>query len=275
MTVRTFEVLGSTLRPVAERATLTQASAELPAGAYTTLRTYGGNRVLRLGQHVQRLEQSVASQGRPAPLDPQAVRSALAAALVTGRRSASTRESRVRLTFAPPRFFVSVEPFEPLPEAAYRDGVACVTLPLHRENPQAKDTRFIATASGAYATLPEGVHEGLLVAEDGSLLEGLSSNFFAVRRGVLHTEEERALPGVTRALVLEAAGGVLPLERTAVRRDQLLEVSEAFITSVSREVLPVARIDGEAVGDGRPGPMTRAVMAAFADLVRRQAEPVG
>lgn len=275
MTVRTFEMLGSTLRPVGQRPTLAQASAELPAGAYTTLRTYGGTRIVRLEQHLRRLEQSVASQGRPAPLDPQAVRSALAAVLVTGRGSESARESRVRLTFAPPRLFVSVEPFEPSPEAAHREGVACVTLPIHRENPHAKDTRFLATAGSAYATLPDGVHEGLLVAEDGSLLEGLSSNFFAVRRGVLHTEEERALPGVTRALVLEAAEGVLPVERTAVRRDQLPEVSEAFITSVSREVLPVVRIDGEAVGDGRPGPRTWAIMQAFADLVRREAEPVG
>jgi branched-chain amino acid aminotransferase len=270
VTVQTFERQGTKTRLFGEAATMARASDALPAGAYTTLRTYGGNRVVRLEQHVRRLEETVALQGRPAPLERAAVRSALAAALA----AAGHAESRVRLTFAPPRFFVSLEPFEPPPPAAYRDGVACVTLPLRRENPHAKDTRFIATASGAYAALPEGVHEGLLVAEDGGLLEGLSSNFFAVRRGVLHTEEERALLGVTRALVLEVAQGVLLVARAAVRREQLPEVSEAFITSVSREVLPVVRIDGQAVGDGRPGPMTRAIMKAFADLARREAEPL-
>src|SRR6266581_4375547 len=95
------------------------------------------------------------------------------------------------------------------------------TRALRRENPHAKDTRFIATASGAYAKLPQGVNEGLLVATDESLLEGLSSNFFAVRDGVLHTEEDRVLLGVTRALVLEVAQGILPVERTAVRRGRL------------------------------------------------------
>jgi len=118
------------------------------------------------------------------------------------------------------------------------------------------------------------VHEGLLVAADGSLLEGLSSNFFAVRQGVLHTEEERVLLGVTRGLVLELAREILPTDPTALRRAQLAEVSEAFLTSVSREVLPVVQIDGQVIGDGHPGPQTRALMQAFADLVSREARPL-
>jgi len=270
MTTRTFELTGTATRALGEAPTLAQASADLPSGAYTSLRTYGGNRVLRLEQHVRRLEESVELQGRPTPLEPAAVGGAIAAALA----AAGHRESRIRLTFAPPRFFVSVEPFEPLPEALYLEGVACVTLALRRENPRAKDTRFIATASGAYGRLPQGVNEGLLVAPDESLLEGLSINFFAVLDRILHTEADRVLLGVTRALVLEVAQGILPVARTAVRRGRLPELSEAFITSVSREVLPVVRIDGQVIGDGGPGPKTRAVMQAFADLVGREAKPL-
>jgi len=59
-----------------------------------------------------------------------------------------------------------------------------------------------------------------------------------------------------------------------VRRGRLPELSEAFITSVSREVLPVVQIDGQAIGDGRPGPKTRAIMRAFAGLVGREAKPL-
>jgi branched-chain amino acid aminotransferase len=149
-----------------------------------------------------------------------------------------------------------------------------VTLSLHRENPHSKDTRFIATARSAQSALPEGAHEGLLVANDGSVLEGLSSNFFAVREGVLRTEEGRVLRGVTRALVLEMAADLLPVDLRAVRKDELGAVAEAFITSVSREVLPVVRIDGQPLGGGSPGPKTRALMAAFAALAQREAEPV-
>jgi branched-subunit amino acid aminotransferase/4-amino-4-deoxychorismate lyase len=137
-----------------------------------------------------------------------------------------------------------------------------------------KDTRFIPTARGAYAQLPPGVEEGLLLAADGSILEGLSSNFFGVLERHLWTEDERALPGITRALTLEVARARLDLERRPVRRQDLPRLQEAFITSTSREVLPVARIDGEPVADGRPGPRTGEIMRDLALLIRREAEPL-
>lgn len=266
--VASFEALPDGLRSLGRHDSLAAASSALPAGAYTTLRTYGGRGVVRLEAHRRRLEETAALRQQPGTLARDAVRRAVATALdATGHP-----ESRVRLTFAPPRLFVAVEPFAPLPARLYEDGVACVTVDLHRDNPHAKDTRFIATAQAAYARLPPGVEEGLLVADDGSVLEGLSSNFFAIRGGALRTEEGRALAGVTRSLAIETAAEVLPVRRTAVRRDELPLVDEAFITSVSRELLPVVRIDERPVGDGRVGPKTRAIMHAFAALVSRERE---
>ncbi len=266
--VLTYEASGGGAVRIAGHDSLASSSAALPEGAYTTLRTYRRRRLVRFDRHLARLRESVALQGQPAELDAAGARAAVAAVLdATG-----FPESRLRLTFVPPRLFVAVEAFQPLPRSAYSHGVACVTLELRRENPQAKDTRFIATAQDAYRRLPEGVEEGLLVAEDGSLLEGLSSNFFAVAGGLLRTEAGRALSGVTRSLVIEAAAAVMPLEERAVRKGELQHLEEAFLTSVSREVLPVVRIDGRPVGSGRVGPRTRAVMDRFADLVEREAE---
>ena len=266
--VSTFEAGGGGLRLLGRHPNLAASSGALPEGAYTTFRTYGARRVVRLGQHLRRLEETAALQGRPGAVDPAAARRAVAEAL----EAAQGPESRVRLTFAPPRLFVALEPFSPLPERFYREGVACVTLDLQRENPHAKDTRFIATAQDAYGRLPPGVEEGLMVGPDGAVLEGLSSNFFAVLDGTLRTEEERVLVGVTRSLVLEVAAGLMPVDRRAVRRDDLPRIDEAFVTSVSREVLPVVEIDGRPVGDGRVGARTRALLEAFGDLVRREAE---
>jgi branched-subunit amino acid aminotransferase/4-amino-4-deoxychorismate lyase len=62
----------------------------------------------------------------------------------------------------------------------------------------------------------------------------------------------------------------MPVDRRAVRRDELRHLEEGFITSVSREVLPVVRIDGRLVGDGGVGPRTRAIMDGLAALVRRE-----
>ncbi|MDW8350437.1 MAG: aminotransferase class IV [Anaerolineae bacterium] len=262
---------------VGEHASLREASAQLPDGAYTTFRTYDGNRVLRLRQHIQRLEESVALLGRPATLDEFATRQAVAHAL----RATGYPESRFRLTFAPPMLFVSVEPFAPYPPALYESGVWCVSVSLHRDNPHAKSTTFIASAADAYRALPEGAHEGLMIGEDGAVLEGLSSNFFAVMATadseaslVLRTEEARVLAGVTRALVLEVAREVLPVVPEAVAYRDLPRARECFITSVSREILPVVKVDQFTVGDGSPGPITRELMRRFQALVRREAEPV-
>jgi branched-chain amino acid aminotransferase len=268
--VRTFDISDGQAVETTPAGTLAEASARLPPGVYTSFRTHGRDRVVRMASHVRRLEESAALQGLKARLDAPRLRRGLAAAV----RAAGFNESRVRVTWAPPGLFAAVEPFTPLPAALYETGVSCLTLPIRRENPHAKDTRFAETAAAAYGSLPAGRHEGLLLGENGAVLEGLSSNFFAVREGILHTEEERALAGVTRTLVLEAARSLLPLARTAVRGDQLAELSEAFLTSASRGVLPVVQVDQVQIGNGRPGPFTQELRRRFDELVEREAEPL-
>jgi branched-chain amino acid aminotransferase len=268
--VATFEIIGRTVCPMGEQDGLAQASASLPPGAYTTLRVYPRRRVLRLDQHLARLRQSVALQGQVGTLDTAGVRAGLAEVLTLSRHT----ESRIRLTCAPPRLFASVEAFRPLAQERYQTGVECVTVRLRRESPHAKDTRFISTAGDACRSLPPGVEEGLMVAEDGSILEGLSSNFFATRSGELWTEDQRALPGVTRSLVLELAKAVIPVKLRALRLTEVATADECFITSVSREILPVVSIDQVPVGDGRPGPTSLELLRRFTLLVEREAEPL-
>ena len=269
--VLTFEMTddGPVLRR--EDPSLADASSLLPGGTYSTLRTYGGRGVVRFDAHLRRLQESAGLTGSGPSIDREAARGLVATALDRTRHP----ESRLRLTFAPPRLLVSVEAFEPLPRALYEAGVACVTLPrVRREKPRVKDTRFIPTALRAYRDLPPGVQEGLLVAKDGAILEGLSSNFFSIVDGALCTEEDRALAGITRTLAIEAAESQGCPVRGAASREELVRAEEAFLTSVSREVLPVVTIDGEPVGDGRVGPRVRAIVEAFADLIRRETERI-
>jgi branched-chain amino acid aminotransferase len=268
---RTFELQGEALGLVGESRDLREASEGLPQGSYTTMRTYRGSRLLRFDHHVARLRESAAQLGgSEAELAVARARRAVALAL----RATGHAESRLRLTWAPPRLFISVEPFAPPPASLYEDGAWCVTAAVQRERPQAKDTRFLASVAAGYDRLPPGAHEALIVGEDGSLLEGLSSNFFAVAGGRLHTEESRALHGVTRAIVLELAAQLLPVVRSALSVGQLAALDEAFITSVSRGIVPVVRIDDRTIGAGRPGPVGVELRRRFDALVEREAASV-
>ena len=270
MGVTTFEFRDGAPVGRREAATMAEASAALPDGSYTTLRTYGGNGVVRLPRHVRRLVESLPPPRR-LPLDDEALRAALAHAV----RETAHDESRMRVTFAPPRLFVAIERFVPPDPALQQTGVACMTMQVTRERPEAKDTRFLATAHTAYATLPAMIHEGLLLSSDGAILEGLSSNFFGILDGRLHTEDARVLAGVTRSMVLEIAKDVLPRGEGPVRREAVPELQEAFITSVSREVLPVVKIDGTTIGSGKPGPLTIDIARRFREAVGREVERLG
>src|SRR4029078_2265758 len=121
MSISTFEWAADGLGGAAVDDDLASASARLPPGAYSTLRTYGGTRFLRLDDHAARLS---ASAG--APLAPSTLRAVLRAVL----QGAPQPESRRRVTHAPPRLWISVEPFTPPAPALYLMGVRCVTLPV-------------------------------------------------------------------------------------------------------------------------------------------------
>jgi branched-chain amino acid aminotransferase len=253
---------------------LDAVSLQLPEGVYTTLRTYDGDRILGLSAHLRRLAESLRLLGRAVPGEaagPAHWRSALRQALA----QAGLPEARVRLTvpFAGDKVLISVEPFLPYPPSYYESGVVCATRRIERETPRAKHTRAIGRGQAARAQVAPQVHEVLRVDADGRLLEGLSSNFFSVCGGSLYTACDGVLLGVTRGLVLELAAPIgLPLVEQPVRLDELPQLSEAFITSASREVMPVVQIDAAVIGMGRPGPVSQQLLALYRTRVPEDAE---
>ena len=183
--------------------TLDAVSLHLPNGAYTTLRTYDTDRIVGLSAHLQRLIESSALLQRPYPIDPAAIRSALRDVIARERQPAL----RVRLTVPldVDQIFISVEPFEVYPPEFYQHGVRCATTRLSRQTPQAKSTDFIAPSRESKAAIDPGIHELLIVNRAGEILEGISSNFYAVLDGVLRTAGEEVLEGITRRIVLQEA----------------------------------------------------------------------
>jgi branched-chain amino acid aminotransferase len=249
---------------------LDAASSRLPAGAFTTLRTHGGDRIVGLSAHLRRLADSLALLGSGRRLDEAALR--------TGLRQVIAHEARpaLRLRLTVPLegqdAFIAAESFEPFPAACYRDGVRCATVWLPRATPEAKSTEFIALSRRAKSAAEPDVHELLLLDRKGAILEGISSNFFAVLRGLLHTAGSEVLKGVTRGLVLAAAPGVAPVDLDPVTIADLPAITEAFLTSSSREVMPVVAIDSITIGNGRPGPITQALARSYRESLEQAAE---
>ncbi|MFN8483405.1 MAG: aminotransferase class IV [Anaerolineae bacterium] len=268
----TFKVTSAGVAPVnVAGATLDEISRALPEGTYTTLRTYGGRRFLDMPHHVTRLAESLRLLEGGVALDETALRRGLADALA----ATGYAESRVRVTIplAGAPVYISVEPFTPYPAELYRDGVRTITMLMARQNPKAKATSFIAPSRELKSTLPPGVHEVLMVDGHGDILEGFSSNFFGILDGELRTAADGVLAGITRGIALQAAEGIVPIRQAPVNQADIGRLSEAFITSASREVMPVVAINDTAIGDGRPGPLTAAIARRFAEIVAAESEP--
>lgn len=252
--------------------TLDAVSLHLPNGAYTTLRTYDTDRIIGLSAHLQRLIESSQLLQRPHLIYPAAIRSALRDVIARERQPAL----RVRLTVPldSDQIFISVEPFEVYPPEFYQRGVRCATTRLSRHAPRAKSTDFIAPSRERKAAIDPGIHELLMVDSQGDILEGISSNFYAVLNGVMLTADEGVLAGVTRSIILHEAASIIPIEYRPVRASDLTQVTEAFITSSSREVMPVIQIDAQIVGAGQPGPIAQALLEKYRAYLARNAETV-
>ncbi|NWG18666.1 MAG: aminotransferase class IV [Chloroflexi bacterium] len=241
-------------------------------GVYTITNTYHTFQVLKFDAHLDRLEESARREGIPLRLDRPALRAALRGMI----QQAGYAETRFRITVSraqPEDFILSLEPFQPPPPQVYERGVRCVTLPdSARQNPASKNTGWMHARERF--TLPPGIYTGLLLDADGLILEGLSSNFYAVLDGELRTAGAGMLPGIAQQVVFAVAPGVLPVRKTAVSVRDVPRLDEAFITSSSRGIVPVVEIDGFLIGAGSPGPQTQALMAAYRDWVQAHLEPL-
>ena len=254
--------------------TLDGASLCLPGGAYTTLRTYNGDKVLHFADHIHRLEETALLAGQQHHLDQWALRGTLRRLI---KDKPKGKDVRIRLTLdlehVPGELYIIVEPLVVPPRQAYEEGVRVITCDIQRQLPKAKLTRFIDRSAPLRGSLPPEVNEAVMLDVAGRFLEGLSSNFFAILGGVVWTAEQGVLSGITRAIVIECANRLgLPFRLEPPRREDLTNFDEAFITSSSRGVLPVRQVDQSRIGSVCPGPITRHLIEAFESSLEDQIE---
>ena len=252
---------------------------------FEVLRTYGG-RPCALGRHMARLERSAARVFIPLPI-PGAE---LAAEIRSAVEAANNAESYVRvmltrgvgqtigldpaLARAPTRVVMVTELHAPPPEV-YEQGVSVISYRTQRfadatEAAGAKIGNYLTAVLATREARAAGAHEALVLDAQGQVVEGSTSNVFALRGRELVTPPESAgiLLGITRGFVLEAARdlGLAVAERT-LSVEELLGSDEVFISSSIRELVPVVKVDGTTVASGSPGPLTLKLLRGFREKI--------
>jgi len=253
---------------------------------FETMRTYG-RRLFALDEHMARLERSAERVLIRLPLALPAFTREVVEAVASVNNDESfarvmlTRGRGESLGLDPglaqsPLRVVIVGPLKAIPEQKYEEGIAVITHHAPRladgtGAAGAKVGNYLAAVLAIDEARRVGAEEALFVDAEQRVLEGSTSNVFAVKGGRLLTvpEELGILSGITRAHVLKLAAQLgISTEIREIGKNELYECDELFISSSIREVLPVVSVDGRRVGSGRPGPLTRALLAAFRQAAR-------
>ena len=267
-------------------------------GVDQTLRTY--NRVPFLyDRHLRRLRSSAAAlhldvpfdddtllgwihdtmavadrlpQGLPTPVPP--IKEAYIRILLTR----GVGDLSYDLTATPaPSLVIIVKPFDEPPPRMFDDGIKIVLVSILRNhpgsvNPIIKSNNLLNNALAMQEARRQGGEEALMCNYRGELSECAQSNFFLVRDGVALTPRSASglLEGLTRGFLFEVGGEVgVRVEEATLTPADLSSAQEAFITGSTRELTPVVRIDDQIIGNGRPGPVTGALLAGFRQKARQ------
>ncbi len=255
-------------------------------GLFETMRAYN-SRVFRLDSHLSRLASSAEILGLP--IETLELKAAVMDTIQANRLG----DARIRITvsigegaMAPdpstcikPTVLVLAEHYQPYPERVYQKGFRAVVSSIIRNSrsplSRHKSANYLESILARQEARAAGADEALCLNEKGLLAEASMSNIFLVSNGLLKTpgQESGILPGITRQTVLELAQ---QLDITTVEQDtrleELFQAEEAFLTSSLIEVMPLTELDGKPIAAGRPGPITKRLMAAYRKLVMAKEE---
>jgi branched-chain amino acid aminotransferase len=251
-------------------------------GVYETLRTYNGRPFL-YDRHMRRLRRSAAMIVLDVPFSDDELAARIrdtTAAAKMGQAEAYIRVLLTRgigeLTYDPkatptPSVVIIVKPNVDPPAEAFEKGVKVCLSPILRNhpgsvNPMIKSNNLLNNALAMQEALRRGGSEAIMRNYRGELTECTQSNFFIVKNGAALTAPVDAglLPGITREFVFEVGKDAGVSVRDQVLHDEdLFAADECFLTSTTKEIVPIVQVDDRTIGSGVPGPITRKLLDAF------------
>src|SRR5580765_3342399 len=254
-------------------------------GVYETLRTYNGQSFL-FDRHMRRLRNSAGMIALPIPLTDGQLHDRFAETVrAAGLGDSPEREAYIRilvtrgigeLTYDPaacptPSVVVIVKPNVDPPKDVFEKGVKVALVPVVRNhpgsvNPLIKSNNLLNNALAMQEAFRRCGFEGVMRNYKGELAECTQSNLFIVKDGTALTPPIDAglLPGITREFLFEVGAEIgIPVREAVLKDADLFGADEAFLTSTTREAVPIVQVDDRKIGGGKPGPVSRALLEAF------------
>lgn len=249
-------------------------------GVYEVIPVYG-RRLFRLAEHLRRLGQSLDGVRIERPWDDERWSEILRE--LVERNAEDDQSVYLQVTRgvakrdhafprgAQPTVFAMTSPLVPVPAEIHANGVAAITLDdIRWEYCNLKTIALLPNVLLRQQALDSGAAEAILI-RNGEVTEGAASNVFVVINGTIVTPPHgpRLLPGITRDLVLEIARDAgIPCAERSLAPTELTTAEEVWLTSSTREILPVTRLNGNPVGNGKPGLLWTRMITLYQDYKR-------
>lgn len=244
-------------------------------GVYEVIPVYA-RRAFRLDEHLQRLQNSLDAIRISNPHSAQQWSDIIRAVIDKNEPAHQSLYLQVTRGIAKrdhafpantrPTVFMMSNPLQETDEATFNKGVAIVSMDdIRWQYCNIKAITLLPNILLRQQAVDQNAQEAVLIRDD-RVTEGAASNIFIVSNGIIRTPPKGSLllPGITRDLVVELAlDNNMPLEETYFSKAELDNADEIWLTSSTKEVMPVLTLDGKTVGNGTPGPVTQKIFSIF------------
>ncbi len=260
-------------------------------GVFEGIRAYGG-RVFKLKEHIERLFESAKTIMLKIPLSKEK----LIEDVMHTVRINRLKDAYIRLVVtrgvgtlglnpfncATPQIIIIADKIMLYPKTFYENGLSVITVPTQRNlaeavNPRIKSMNYLNNILAKIEAINSGVHEAIMLSSQGYVAECTGDNIFIVKRGIIKTPPlyMGLLEGITRDEIIKLSRrfGIAVSEDIFTRHD-VYNADECFLTGTAAEVIPVVKVDGRSIANGKPGKLTKRLTAAFHELVRSEGSAI-
>ena len=254
-------------------------------GAFEGIRSYNA-RAFRLKEHIDRLFETM----HTLMIDPRMTKKEISEAVITTLKANKIKDGYVRLIvsrgdgdlgldprkcYGRPNVIIIADKITLYPAELYQKGMEVITVPTVKNgpntlNPQLKSLNYLNNIIAKMEASLSGYNEAIMLEANGYIGECTGDNVFIYKNGVLSTPHLGRLKGITCAVILELAHKMkMKVFEGYITRHEVYNADECFLTGTAAELIPVVKVDGRAIGSGKPGAVTKKLLDEFHQLVNK------